>query len=53
MIVVYPHNLKETDAGTEKAVRDWYYQTSCGAEKELGSAYVDIVTDEEIKSRNL
>lgn len=53
LIVVYPHNLRETDEGTEKAVRNWFYQTSCSGGKELASAYVDVVTDEEIKSKNL
>ena len=53
LIVVYPHNLRGTDQETEKAVLNWYYQTSCDAEERLHSAYVDIVTDEEIKSRNL
>lgn len=53
LIAVYPHNLKGTDQETEKAVRDWYYQTSCAAEDQLRSSYVDIVTKEEIKERNL
>ncbi len=53
LIAVYPHNIKQTDKDTEKAVRDWYYQTSCAAEEELRLAYVDVVTEEEIKSRNL
>lgn len=53
LIAVYPHNIKSTDKDTDKAVRDWYYQTSCEAEDELLYSYVDILTDEEIKSRNL
>lgn len=53
LIAVYPHNTRETDQDTDKAVRDWYYQTRCSAEEELRSAYVDVVTEEEIKSRNL
>ena len=53
LIVIYPHNIRETDKETEKAVRNWYYQISCDAEKSLHSAYVDIVTEEEIKARNL
>ena len=53
LIAVYPHNLKSTDQETDKAVRDWYYQTSCAAEDELLYSYVDVLTDEEIKSRNL
>lgn len=53
LIAVYPHNLKSTDKEIEKAVRDWYYQTSCEAEDELLSSYVDVLTEAEIKSRNL
>lgn len=53
LIAVYPHNIRETDQSTDKAVRNWYYQTSCGAEEELCSAYVDTVSEEEIKSRYL
>lgn len=53
LIAVYPHSLKSTDKEMEKAVRDWYYQTSCQAEDELLSAFVDLVTEEEMKSRNL
>lgn len=53
LIIVYPHKIKPTDRETEKAVRDWYYQTSCEAEDQLLKAYVDVLTEEEIKSRNL
>lgn len=53
LIAVYPHNIKETEEDTVKAVRDWYYQTSCAAEDELLSAYVDSLTEDEIKSKNL
>ncbi|MFY9214432.1 MAG: hypothetical protein ACOXZT_06395 [Tissierellaceae bacterium] len=51
IIAIYPHSLRETDEETEKAVRDWYYQTSCEAEDELLTSYVDVVTEDEIKSR--
>lgn len=53
LIAIYPHNLRGTDQETEKAVRDWYYQTSCDVDEILSYAYVDIVTEEEIKSRSL
>ncbi|MDR7871080.1 MAG: hypothetical protein RIN55_09490 [Tissierellaceae bacterium] len=53
LIAIYPHNIRPTDQETEKAVKDWYYQTSCGAEDELLYSYVDVVTDDEIKLRNL
>ncbi len=53
LIAIYPHNLRSTDQETEKAVRNWYYQTNCGVEEKLCYAYVDIVTEEEIESRNL
>lgn len=53
LIAIYPHSIRSTDKETIKAVRDWYYQTSCEAEDKLLSSYVDVLTDEEIKSRNL
>ena len=53
IIAIYPDELKGTNKEIEKTVRDWYYQQSCGAEDDLLSAFVDVLTDEEIKSRNL
>lgn len=52
LIAVYPYSIKDSDEETEKAVKDWYYTTSCEAEEELRNAYVDLVTEEELKSVN-
>lgn len=53
LIAIYPYSIRPTDKETIKAVRDWYYQTSCAAEDRLLTSYVDVLTEEEIKSRNL
>lgn len=50
LIAVYPHKPEGTDAEIERKVKDWYYQQSCSAEEQLRSAYVDTLTDIEIKS---
>ena len=51
LIAVYPYKAEGSDAETEKVVRDWYYEQSCEAEDQLLDAYVDILTENEIKSR--
>ena len=51
LIAVYPFNTKGSDAEIEKIVRDWYYEQSCQAEDQLLTAYVDALTENEIKSR--
>ena len=51
LIAVYPFNTKGSDAEIEKVVRDWYYEQSCQAEDQLLTAYVDALTENEIKSR--
>lgn len=53
IIAVYPEEFKGSDEEIEKTVKDWYYQQSCGAEDELLESFVDVLTEEEIKSRNL
>ncbi len=50
LIAVYPEKPTGTDAEITKTVMDWYYQQSCGAEEKLRHAYVDSLTDQEIKS---
>lgn len=50
LIVVYPYKAEGTDAEIDKAVKDWYYMQNCSAENKLRNSYVDILTDEEIKS---
>lgn len=50
IITVYPHKAVGTDEEINKAVRDWYYQKSCEAENELLTAYVDVLTEHEMKS---
>lgn len=51
LIAVYPLAVTGTDAEIEKTVRDWYYKQSCQAEDQLLSAFVDVLTEHEIKSR--
>lgn len=53
LISVYPDKLKGSDEEIEKTVKDWHYKQSCEAEDDLASSFVDALTDEEIKSRNL
>lgn len=53
IIAIYPEKVKGTDKEIEKTVRDWYYQQHCSAEDELLLSFVDVLTEEEIKSRNL
>ena len=51
ILAVYPYKAEGTDAEINKIIRDWYYQQSCAAEDQLLTAYVDVLTDYEIKSR--
>jgi len=37
--------------GARVHIRDWYYQQNCSAEDQLLTAYVDILTEQEIGSR--
>lgn len=53
IIVIYPDKVQGSDKEIDKIVKDWYYQQSCSAEDELLSSYVDALTEDEIKSRNL
>ena len=53
IIAIYPDKVQGTDEEIEKTVQDWYYQQSCSAEDELLLSYVDVLTEDEIKSRNL
>lgn len=50
LIAVYPGKPIGTDDEITKVVKDWYYQQSCGAEEKLRHAYVDSLTEQEIKS---
>lgn len=51
LIAVYPYGVEGADDEIEKNVRDWYYKQSCQAEDQLLNAYVDSLTENEIKSR--
>ncbi|TGE38964.1 hypothetical protein E4K67_05695 [Desulfosporosinus fructosivorans] len=51
VLAVYPYKAEGTDAEINKIVRDWYYQQNCAAEDQLLTAYVDILTEQEIVSR--
>ena len=49
LIVVYPFKPEGTDEQIEKTVKDWYYQQSCSAEDQILKAYVDFLTEPEMK----
>ncbi|MBP2628477.1 MAG: hypothetical protein H6Q68_3188 [Firmicutes bacterium] len=51
LIAVYPFKAVGSDEEIKKLVCDWYYKQSCQAEDQLLTAYVDILTAYEIKSR--
>jgi len=53
LLAVYPYKAEGTDVKINKIIRDWYYQQSCAAEDQLLTAYVDILTEHEIKSRKI
>lgn len=53
IIAIYPDKVQGTDEEIEKVVKDWYYQQSCSAEDDLLLSYVDVLTEDEIRSRNL
>ena len=50
LLAVYPLPHDGSDAEVEKAVRDWYYKQSCAAEDQLLTAYVDTLSDNELKA---
>lgn len=50
LIAVYPYKPQGTDEEIDKVVKDWYYKQSCSAEDEILNAYVDFLTEYEIKS---
>ena len=51
LIAVYPFQVSGSDAEINKTVRDWYYNQSCAAEDRLLTSFVDVLTEQEIKSR--
>jgi hypothetical protein len=50
LLAVYPHQVEGSDEEIAKKVTDWYYTQHCSAEDELRTAYVDILTEQELKS---
>lgn len=52
LLAIYPDKAEGSDEEITKKVTDWYYMRNCSAEEELKNAYVDIVTPEELKSRD-
>lgn len=50
LIVVYPYKPQGTDSEIDKTVKDWYYKQNCSAEDEILNAYVDFLTENELKS---
>ena len=53
LIVAYPYTTEGADEQVVKKVKDWYYQTSCEAEDQLLTAFVDFLSDDEIKQYTL
>ena len=51
LLAVYPYKAEGTDAEINKTIRDWYYHQNCAAEDQLLTAYVDSLTELEIRSR--
>jgi len=51
IIAVFPFKAEGSDAEIDKMVRDWYYKQSCQAEDRLLTVFVDVLTEQEIKSR--
>ncbi len=51
ILAIYPEKITGTDEEISKKVKDWYYTSSCSAEDELLTAFVDELTPEEIQSR--
>jgi len=49
LIAVYPKKVEGTDEEISKTVKDWYYTKHCSAEDELLTAYVDLLTENELK----
>lgn len=50
LVAIYPECVSGQDTDIEDKVKFWYYQKSCGAEEMLRNCYVDVVSDEEMKS---
>lgn len=50
LLAVYPDKVEGSDEEITRKVTDWYYTTSCSAEEELRTAYVDTVSAEELES---
>lgn len=49
LFAVYPGKIEGTDEEVDKKVRDWYYKQGCANEDNLRNAYVDVLTEKEIK----
>ena len=49
MIAGYPLQTTGTDEEISETVRDWFYKQSCAAEDRLLTAYVDVLTEAELK----
>ena len=49
LFAVYPGKVEGTDEEIDKKVRDWYYMQGCANEDNLRNAYVDVLTEQEIK----
>ena len=49
LIAVYPLQATGTYEEISETVRDWFYKQSCAAEDRLLTAYVDVLTEAELK----
>ena len=50
LIAVYPLKVTGTDEEISETVRDWFYKQSCAAEDRLLTAYVDVLTEAQLKA---
>lgn len=50
LMVVYPFKAVGTDPEIDSTVRNWYYKQTEKAEEALRHAFVDVLTDTELKN---
>lgn len=53
ILAVYPEQLTGNYEQITKTVMDWYYMQNCSAEEQFRTAYVDAVSDEDIKRQRI
>lgn len=50
LMAIYPFKVEGTDTEVSEKVQTWYYKQSEAAEEALRHAFVDILTDVELKN---